>query len=249
MINSSNNSNANFSLQKLRYLFLLITLTCLLFLYYASSSIYVKNTMFDFYKKINMQVVDNYVTLSNIQTTDSILIEKPTNTTTILSNLSTNNLSLEFDISKITNQHNNLTIFLTNSTLNSKIKLATNNSNELSNKTNLAVTLEECPLIPPNLGTRIEINKTEYNEEQIEQQSYIKNLNIELGGFWQPKTCKSRYRVAIVIPYRDRLKNLQLFLNHMHPFLSKQQLEYGIYLVEPVEGIIYFISRKIIIKN
>ncbi|XP_037514963.2 beta-1,4-N-acetylgalactosaminyltransferase bre-4-like [Rhipicephalus sanguineus] len=52
------------------------------------------------------------------------------------------------------------------------------------------------------------------------------------GGRWFPTGCTARYRVAIVVPYRDRLNNLQAFLQHMHPFLQSQQLDYGIYVVE-----------------
>ncbi|KAL3249588.1 hypothetical protein MRX96_055809 [Rhipicephalus microplus] len=52
------------------------------------------------------------------------------------------------------------------------------------------------------------------------------------GGRWFPTGCTARHRVAIVVPYRDRLSNLQAFLQHMHPFLQSQRLDYGIYVVE-----------------
>lgn len=52
------------------------------------------------------------------------------------------------------------------------------------------------------------------------------------GGRWMPTDCTSKHRVALVVPYRDRLANLQVFLKHIHPFLQGQQLDYGIYLVE-----------------
>lgn len=99
--------------------------------------------------------------------------------------------------------------------------------------------LTSCPIIPPNLGTRIPINKTAFSIEQIEKLPLIEQLGIEPGGFGKPHTCRANYRVAIVVPYRDRLENLELFLAHMHPFLSKQQLEYGIYIAEPVEKITF----------
>ena len=54
------------------------------------------------------------------------------------------------------------------------------------------------------------------------------------GGRWRPSGCRARHRVAVVIPYRDREAHLRLFLQHMHPFLQKQQLDYGIYVVEQV---------------
>jgi hypothetical protein len=55
-----------------------------------------------------------------------------------------------------------------------------------------------------------------------------------VNGTYRPEKCKARHKVAILIPYRDRATHLRLFLNHMHAFLMKQQLEYGIYVVELV---------------
>ena len=43
--------------------------------------------------------------------------------------------------------------------------------------------------------------------------------------------------VAIIVPYRNRLTNLKIFLNNMHPYLMRQNLNYGIYLVEPIDGL------------
>jgi len=47
----------------------------------------------------------------------------------------------------------------------------------------------------------------------------------------------SHTKVALVVPYRNRDHNLKLFLKHIHPFLSKQQLDYGIYIVEPMPNL------------
>lgn len=52
------------------------------------------------------------------------------------------------------------------------------------------------------------------------------------GGRYKPPDCKAHYKVAIVIPYRDREEHLRIFLKHMHPFLQRQQIEYGIFVVE-----------------
>jgi hypothetical protein len=94
-----------------------------------------------------------------------------------------------------------------------------------------------CPLIPPNLGSRINLNLTHVPEIEIEKFLENKNLSVKFGGQAAPKECQSRHKVAIVIPYRDRQENLELFLMNMHPFLAKQQLDYGIYLVEPIANI------------
>jgi hypothetical protein len=60
-----------------------------------------------------------------------------------------------------------------------------------------------------------------------------------MGGQWSPDICDPRYKVAIIIPYRNREYNLKVFLRHMHPFLSKQLIEYGIYLVEPMQNLTF----------
>lgn len=59
-------------------------------------------------------------------------------------------------------------------------------------------------------------------------------LNLKFGGQGKPQECQARWRVALIVPYRDRLDNLKAFLRHMHRFLFKQKLEYGIYLIEPI---------------
>ena len=56
--------------------------------------------------------------------------------------------------------------------------------------------------------------------------------NLLVGGKWKPLNCIARHKVAIVIPYKNRLKNLNFFLYHMHPFLQRQELEYQIFVVE-----------------
>lgn len=51
-------------------------------------------------------------------------------------------------------------------------------------------------------------------------------------GQWHPLNCRARDRVAIIIPYRDRAHHLNIFLKNIHPFLQRQQLDYGIFVIE-----------------
>ena len=53
-----------------------------------------------------------------------------------------------------------------------------------------------------------------------------------LGGSWKPLDCQSENRIAIVLPYRDRLENLNQWLFNMNPFLQRQKLDYSIFVVE-----------------
>ena len=54
------------------------------------------------------------------------------------------------------------------------------------------------------------------------------------GGHGAPAACRARHRVAIIVPYRDREEHLRVFLHNLHAFLLKQQLDYGIFIVEPI---------------
>ena len=63
----------------------------------------------------------------------------------------------------------------------------------------------------------------------------LRNVQVlHCGGYYVPSSCKARSRVAILIPYRDRVEQLMLFLNHIHPILMRQQIIYGIYVIEQV---------------
>lgn len=56
--------------------------------------------------------------------------------------------------------------------------------------------------------------------------------DLELGGRWSPNECIAKHKVAIIVPYRDREPHLRAFLLNIHRFLQRQQVEYGIYIVE-----------------
>ncbi|XP_013140943.1 PREDICTED: beta-1,4-N-acetylgalactosaminyltransferase bre-4-like [Papilio polytes] len=102
--------------------------------------------------------------------------------------------------------------------------------NKTTEKLNLNTTEPPLPLceeIPPDLGP-IPANKTEIELDYVE----TKYPEVDPGGQYAPPNCTARHRVAIIVPYRDREQHLAVFLNHMHPFLMKQQMEYGIFIVE-----------------
>ncbi|XP_040200053.1 beta-1,4-galactosyltransferase 1-like [Rana temporaria] len=61
------------------------------------------------------------------------------------------------------------------------------------------------------------------------------NPNVQFGGKAKPQLCKALQKVAIIIPYRNREPHLKTWLHYMHPFLQKQQGEYGVYVVEQIE--------------
>ncbi|CAN7937157.1 unnamed protein product [Ixodes hexagonus] len=70
--------------------------------------------------------------------------------------------------------------------------------------------------------------------------------HIMQGGRFKPMDCRARHRVAILIPYRNREHHLRVFLYNMHQLLPRQQIDYGIFVIEQVgacKGLLaYFFS-------
>ena len=58
--------------------------------------------------------------------------------------------------------------------------------------------------------------------------------SIKVGGSWRPENCTAREKVAVLVPYRLRPKQLKVFLNHMHPVLQRQKIDYQIFVAEQV---------------
>ncbi|RVE45462.1 hypothetical protein evm_009897 [Chilo suppressalis] len=80
---------------------------------------------------------------------------------------------------------------------------------------------------------RFRINKTDTVVrfgEMSSNQTYGKL--VKLGGCHAPQLCRSRHKVAVIIPFRNRHINLAIFLFNIHPFLINQMLEYRIFVVE-----------------
>ena len=59
---------------------------------------------------------------------------------------------------------------------------------------------------------------------------------VRCNGHFKPSSCQARQKVALIVPFRDRYGHLKVFLNHIHPFLMRQQLDYKIYLIDLVSN-------------
>uniref|UniRef100_A0A182MW45 Galactosyltransferase N-terminal domain-containing protein n=1 Tax=Anopheles culicifacies TaxID=139723 RepID=A0A182MW45_9DIPT len=94
-------------------------------------------------------------------------------------------------------------------------------------------TINSCPPIPPNLDGPIDVDLAFESLSAVEQRLASK---LQPGGQYAPPNCTARNRVAIIVPYRDREQHLPIFLKNIHALLMKQQLEYGIYIVEQTAG-------------
>ncbi|XP_060011191.1 beta-1,4-galactosyltransferase 1 isoform X4 [Lagenorhynchus albirostris] len=95
-----------------------------------------------------------------------------------------------------------------------------------------ALSLPACPeesplLVGPML---IEFNKA-VDLKLVEEQ----NPKVKVGGRYTPKDCISPHKVAIIIPFRNRQEHLKYWLYYLHPILQRQQLDYGIYVINQRE--------------
>ncbi|CAG2187631.1 Beta-1,4-galactosyltransferase 4,Beta-1,4-N-acetylgalactosaminyltransferase bre-4,Beta-1,4-galactosyltransferase 2,Beta-1,4-galactosyltransferase 5,Beta-1,4-galactosyltransferase 1,Beta-1,4-galactosyltransferase 3,Beta-1,4-galactosyltransferase 6 [Mytilus edulis] len=57
---------------------------------------------------------------------------------------------------------------------------------------------------------------------------------VKKGGRYSPDDCIPRHHVAVIVPFRDRDQHLKTFLYNIHPFLRRQQLDYGIYIIDQI---------------
>ena len=57
---------------------------------------------------------------------------------------------------------------------------------------------------------------------------------MQFGGHYVPPTCRSREHLALIIPYRDRQRNLYILLRNLIPFLWRQMVEFTVFVVEQV---------------
>ncbi|XP_066097418.1 beta-1,4-galactosyltransferase 4 isoform X2 [Saccopteryx bilineata] len=87
--------------------------------------------------------------------------------------------------------------------------------------------LDNCPAVSPYLrGQDKLIFKPDLTLEDVQAE----NPKVHQGRY-RPEECKAPQRVAILIPHRNRERHLMYLLEHLHPFLQRQQLDYGIYII------------------
>jgi hypothetical protein len=94
---------------------------------------------------------------------------------------------------------------------------------------NGSATLLPCPDVSANLKGRIEVSKSPVPTVQELEKRFAW---LKPGGHGVPDNCRVLKSVALIVPFRCRGEHLLLFLQHMHPFLRRQQLDYTIFIVE-----------------
>jgi hypothetical protein len=119
--------------------------------------------------------------------------------------------------------------------LHSQIKIKDDRNSSFTNyKNNEKKT--QCPFVPPNLSGQVEVDENEITFE-ILNKKYENIFKNSAGGHWKPQNCQANFKVAIIVPYRDRDVHLKLFLNHMHKILPNQLIDYSIYIIEQTKDV------------
>ncbi|XP_066289489.1 beta-1,4-galactosyltransferase 5-like isoform X1 [Branchiostoma lanceolatum] len=90
---------------------------------------------------------------------------------------------------------------------------------------------ELCPERLPSMTGEIEVNMTEVNLTTV-MKEILQEGPIKPGGHWTPTDCKAKYKVAILVPYRNREEHIPILYRHLIPMLRRQKLEFGFYFIE-----------------
>ncbi|XP_010126676.1 PREDICTED: beta-1,4-galactosyltransferase 4 [Chlamydotis macqueenii] len=86
---------------------------------------------------------------------------------------------------------------------------------------------DHCPSLSPYLQGA---NKLAFKASLTLEEVQKENPQVAKGRY-HPTECSALQHVAILIPHRNREKHLLYLLEHLHPFLQRQQLDYGIYVI------------------
>lgn len=88
-----------------------------------------------------------------------------------------------------------------------------------------------CPERLPSMKGPIDINMSEIRMDDIHE-LFSRDPAIRLGGHWKPADCVPRWKVAILIPFRNRHEHLPVLLRHLLPMLQRQRLQFAFYVIE-----------------
>ncbi|XP_071369242.1 beta-1,4-galactosyltransferase 1-like [Centroberyx affinis] len=89
--------------------------------------------------------------------------------------------------------------------------------------------LGTCPDTPPGLVGPLRVDfDWQQTMEEVRKDA---NSSLQEGGQYKPPDCIALQRVAIIIPFRNRHEHLKHWLYYLHPILQRQQLDYGVYVI------------------
>ncbi|XP_060720684.1 beta-1,4-galactosyltransferase 1 [Tachysurus vachellii] len=88
--------------------------------------------------------------------------------------------------------------------------------------------IQYCPETPTHLVGPLYVDFS----NPVKLDELLADTHLSLGGHFRPSECVSQQKVALIIPFRDREQHLNYWLFYMHPILQRQQLDYGVYVIE-----------------
>ncbi|XP_077004066.1 beta-1,4-galactosyltransferase 1 [Tamandua tetradactyla] len=104
-------------------------------------------------------------------------------------------------------------------------------ANNLTSAPLLLVTAQSPPACPEESPLLVGPMLIEFNIPVNLELVAKENPEVKVGGRYTPKNCISPHKVAIIIPFRNRQEHLKYWLYYLHPILQRQQLDYGIYVI------------------
>lgn len=90
-----------------------------------------------------------------------------------------------------------------------------------------------CPNVPPNVTGTFTVDMLNETLENVENRLAT---TLETGGYYKPKECIARNRVAILVTCRDREGQMPVLLKNLHAVLMRQQLEYQVFIIFQAHG-------------
>ncbi|XP_030625675.1 beta-1,4-galactosyltransferase 5 isoform X1 [Chanos chanos] len=91
---------------------------------------------------------------------------------------------------------------------------------------------QECPEKLPSMKGRLEVNMSEIALEEVERWLLKADPTLGPGGLWKPHDCIPRWKVAILVPFRNRHEHLPILFRHLIPALQRQRLQFAFYVIE-----------------
>ncbi|XP_072020707.1 uncharacterized protein [Amphiura filiformis] len=85
--------------------------------------------------------------------------------------------------------------------------------------------------------SRDECGNNAFREALESNRMLTDNYMYTPGGIWTPLDCVPRWKVAIVIPYRNRSFHLPIVIRFLTPMLQRQKLEFGFYVAEQANNL------------
>ncbi|CAJ1082369.1 beta-1%2C4-galactosyltransferase 2-like [Xyrichtys novacula] len=89
-------------------------------------------------------------------------------------------------------------------------------------------TIGPCPDIPPKLVGPLRVEFDYHRSLDKVREEVAEPL--QNGGRFKPTECVAQ-KVAVIIPFRNRHEHLKHWLYYLHPILLRQQVDYGIYVI------------------